>query len=52
MDVELIFWLVCGGLAILFFLVIPFIDNHMKNEEVKRMFAHRNFEEYHDDMEG
>jgi len=51
-DAELIFWIVAGVLAILFFLAIPFIDNYMKNEEAKRVFAHYNFEEYHDDMEG
>lgn len=51
MDTELIFWLVCGVLALLFFLAIPFIDNYMKNKDTERMFANRNYTEYHDDME-
>lgn len=51
MDAELIFWLVCGGLALLFVLAIPFIDNHLKNKDTERMFTHYKRTEYHDDME-
>jgi hypothetical protein len=51
MDCELVFWGVCLGLALLFLLFLPFINNYLNNKDIERMFKNREFEEYHDDME-
>ena len=50
-DAELAFWCVCGALALLFFLSMPLIGRYLDNKEAKSIFPHKDFEEYHDDME-
>lgn len=50
-DAELIFWCVCGVLALLFFLSMPLIGRYLDDNEAKSILPHKGFEEYHDDME-
>jgi hypothetical protein len=50
-DAELMFWLVCVSLMLLGVLALPIINRVMERKETERMFAHRRFTEYHDDME-
>lgn len=37
-NTELIFWIVCAILAILFIASMPIISNFLENKEVERMF--------------
>ena len=50
-DAELIFWCVCGVLALLFILSMPLIGRYLDDNEAKSILPHKGFEEYHDDME-
>lgn len=50
-NAELIFWVVALVIAVLSVCAIPCISNYLDNKDVKRMFAHQEYEEYHDDME-
>lgn len=40
-NAELIFWCVCGAIAILGVLAMPMIDNYFKYKENRRMFEER-----------
>lgn len=40
-DAELAFWCVCGVLAVLFVIALPFINNYFEYQETKRMFENR-----------
>lgn len=51
-NAELIFWIVALVLGLVFmFIVLPLLNNHMQNQEAKRMLSHYDYTEYHDDME-
>lgn len=40
-NAELVFWCVCGVIAVLAVCALPFFYNYLEYQEVKRMFDER-----------
>jgi spore germination protein GerM len=51
-DAELFGWLALLAIVLIgMFVVLPIVKRIMDNNEINRIFANRNYTEYHDDME-
>ena len=51
-DAELFGWLALLAIVLIgMFVVLPLVKRIMDNNEINRIFANRNYTEYHDDME-